>query len=72
LGSVLAIGEATHVEGFALAGAATISAEDPDSVRRAWEGLDEEVAVVILTQRAAAALGDRQEGGPVLCVVMSA
>lgn len=65
---IAAIGERARVQGFALGGAVVLTAENPDEVRDAWAGLDAEVAVVILTARAAAAL-PMEEDGP-LRVVM--
>ncbi|MFG1749176.1 hypothetical protein [Streptosporangium sandarakinum] len=62
------IGEAVRVTGYGLAGALVLPAEDPGEVRAAWRGLGPDVAVAILTPRAAAALADA-DGGP-LRVVM--
>ncbi|WP_062346085.1 V-type ATP synthase subunit F [Herbidospora yilanensis] len=64
---IAVIGERARVRGFALAGAVVSPAEDPDAARAAWDGLAADVAVVILTPRAAAALP--RDGGP-LRVVM--
>jgi vacuolar-type H+-ATPase subunit F/Vma7 len=58
---VAVVGELTRVQGFALAGALVVAAEDPEAVRAAWASLDEEVAVVVLTPAAAAALGEGPE-----------
>lgn len=61
---VYALGERALVEGFALAGATVVAAEDHDSVVQAWTSIPDE-AVVLLTPRAAAALvarGVRLEG----------
>ncbi len=58
MGLLVAIGEAVRVEGFALGGATVLVAEDPAAVRRAWESLPSDVAVVVLTPKAAAALAD--------------
>jgi vacuolar-type H+-ATPase subunit F/Vma7 len=58
---VAVIGELTRVQGFALAGAVVVAAEGPEAVRAAWSSLDEEVAVVVLTSAAAAALGEGLE-----------
>lgn len=55
---VAAIGELTRVQGFALAGVVVLVAADPEAVRTAWSSLDDDVAVVVLTPAAAAALGD--------------
>ena len=52
----MALGEAVRVAGFALAGATVFVAESPDAVCRMWATLPEDVAVVILTSDAAAAL----------------
>jgi vacuolar-type H+-ATPase subunit F/Vma7 len=54
---VVAVGERDRVAGFALAGAEVVVAEDPPSVRAAVAALDDDVAVVLLTLRAATALG---------------
>lgn len=70
MGLVVALGETALVEGFALAGAAVSAAEDPESVRRAWAALGDEVQVVILTKAAADALRDRSDRERVLRVVM--
>ena len=57
---VAVIGELTRVQGFALAGAVVLAAADPEAVRSAWASLGADVAVVVLTPAAAAALGDAQ------------
>jgi len=65
------IGEAMRVEGYALAGAVVYPAEDADQARAAWRSLPSDIAVVVLTARAAAWLGaapQRRDG--VLPVVM--
>jgi vacuolar-type H+-ATPase subunit F/Vma7 len=68
---VAALGELTRVQGFALAGALVLPADDAGAVRSAWDSLAGDVAVVVLTPRAADALSDQlgQRGGP-LAVVM--
>ena len=53
---VAVIGEDVRVEGFGLAGALVCPAYGDDAVRAAWDGLAEDVAVVLLTPAAAAAL----------------
>jgi len=58
---VAVVGELVRVQGFDLAGALVLAAEDAAGVRAAWGSLDAEVAVVVLTDRAAAALGDELE-----------
>ena len=55
--TVAALGEQALLEGFRLVGASIYPAETDDEVRRAWTALPGEAAVVILTPRAAGALG---------------
>jgi vacuolar-type H+-ATPase subunit F/Vma7 len=62
------IGEETLVRGFGLAGAVVLPADGPDAVRAAWQGLPGDVAVVILTPAAAAAL-DRPEADRLVAVM---
>jgi vacuolar-type H+-ATPase subunit F/Vma7 len=57
-GRVAALGEQSRVHGYALVGVLVIAANDPAAVRSAWLRLDADVALVILTQSAAEALGD--------------
>jgi vacuolar-type H+-ATPase subunit F/Vma7 len=54
-----AIGEAVRVAGYALAGVEVHAADDGDAARAAWDRLSPEVACVILTPAAHAALGAR-------------
>jgi vacuolar-type H+-ATPase subunit F/Vma7 len=56
-----AIGEDVRLAGYALAGVEVHAAEDEDAARSAWEELPRDVACVILTSRARAALGGRVE-----------
>jgi vacuolar-type H+-ATPase subunit F/Vma7 len=51
------IGEATRTAGFTLAGAVVYPAENADQARAAWSGLPADVAVLVVTPRAAAWLG---------------
>ena len=57
MGRAAVIGEASRVQGYALAGALVCPAEDEATVRAAWRSLPADVAVVIVTARAAAWLG---------------
>lgn len=70
---IVAIGEQERLRGFTLAGVDVAVAEDPAGARAAWEALPPEVALVILTPSAHAALAasvlDSQ--GHRLWVVMS-
>lgn len=52
------IGEAVRTAGFALAGALVFPAEDAEQAHAAWRALPDDVAVLLLTDRAAAWLGD--------------
>jgi vacuolar-type H+-ATPase subunit F/Vma7 len=52
------IGEATAVQGFALAGAVVCPAENQDEAVAAWLSLPPDIAVVVLTARAAVWLGE--------------
>lgn len=51
------IGESARTAGFALAGALVFPAENADEVRAVWASLPADVAVLVLTPRAAACLG---------------
>jgi len=64
------IGEAVRVQGYALAGAVVYPAEDADEARAAWRALPPDIAVVVLTARAAGWLGEAARRGDVLPVVM--
>ncbi|QHC23032.1 V-type ATP synthase subunit F [Streptomyces sp. GS7] len=71
MGTVIAIGERARTAGFALAGMEVRSAEAPDRVRALWRELPSDVALVILTPAAAAALGpDALDVPEPLAVVM--
>jgi vacuolar-type H+-ATPase subunit F/Vma7 len=48
------IGESARTAGFALAGALVLAAENAGEARAAWAGLPADVAVLVLTPRAAA------------------
>jgi vacuolar-type H+-ATPase subunit F/Vma7 len=50
---VAAIGEEQRVRGFALAGVDVMTAAEETAARAAWEALDAEVGLVILTPAAA-------------------
>lgn len=69
---IAVIGERARVEGWALGAAQAVPADDPDEVRAAWEALDDQVAVVVLTPEAAQCIEEERERHPrtVLIVVM--
>ncbi|HXZ62860.1 MAG TPA: V-type ATP synthase subunit F [Acidimicrobiales bacterium] len=69
MGLLVVLGEAARVSGFSLGGATVASADSPEAVRQAWEHLPDDVALVILTEQAAAAL-DVDSRAKVLRVVM--
>ncbi|TDW30137.1 hypothetical protein [Cryobacterium psychrophilum] len=54
---VAALGENVLLEGFGLAGASVYVAETEEDVRRSWAQLIGHAGVVILTPRAARAIG---------------
>ena len=56
---VAVLGEQVRVQGFALAGALVLEAGDAAAARSAWASLPGDVAVVVLTPRAARALQDQ-------------
>jgi vacuolar-type H+-ATPase subunit F/Vma7 len=59
MSTIVAIGEEQRIGGFALAGVSVMAAADEAAARTAWEALDAEVGLVILTP--AAAQGLRRE-----------
>lgn len=61
---VAAIGEEVRVEGFALAGAVAFAADDPTAVRAAFAALPDDIAIVVLTPAAAAALRGQRPSRP--------
>lgn len=71
MGRVAVIGEDLLVTGYALAGAVVVPAEGDDAVQSAWNHLAPDIEVVVLTARAADALGQaRVSAGAPLTVVM--
>ncbi len=64
------IGESARTAGFALAGALVFPAENADEARAAWSSLPADVAVLVLTPRAADWLGTAPARRDVLLVVM--
>jgi len=72
MSTIAAIGEPERIAGFAFAGVQVCAAEDPDAARAAWRALPEQVALLILTPTAHAALrDDLDRHGRTLCVVAS-
>lgn len=63
------IGEGAKVTAFGLPGAKVFPADEPEAVWAAWRALDPNVAIVVLTSRAARALSAVRPSWP-LTVVM--
>lgn len=64
MSEVVAIGEEALLDGYALAFVEVIAAGDPSAVREAWESLEPEVELVILTPAAHEALAPQLRGEP--------
>lgn len=58
MSDIVALGERRRIDGFAVAGVRLVAAEDAAAAQHAWLGLEEDVAVLILTPAASAALSD--------------
>jgi len=59
---VVALGTPLALLGWALVGVEVVEAANPDDVRLAWNALDEQVGLVILTPDARRALPPQLEG----------
>jgi hypothetical protein len=59
MSTIAALGSWTELAGYALAGIDVVDAPTVDDVRAAWDGLPDDVAVVLLTAEARRALPDR-------------
>jgi vacuolar-type H+-ATPase subunit F/Vma7 len=66
---IAVIGESGKVSRFGLAGAIVLPAEGPEAVLAAWHSLDADVAVVVLTSRAARTLAGRTASWPLTAVM---
>jgi len=64
MSEIAAIGEGERLRGFALAGVDVAVAADPAGVRAAWGALSADVALVILTRAAHAALAADELSSP--------
>jgi vacuolar-type H+-ATPase subunit F/Vma7 len=67
---IVAIGEAAELGGYGLAGADVVDAPGPEDVRRAWEALGADVALVLLTPDARAALPESVHADRMLWAVL--
>ena len=65
-----ALGESAKVDGFSLAGALVLAAEQSSEVDAAWDRLPDDVGVLILTPTAAARLEARLGERPRLLPVV--
>ena len=70
MAKIAIIGEENKVTAFGLAGAIVLPADAPDAVRAAWRSLGADVAIVLLTSRAARTLADDGPPSWPLTVVM--
>lgn len=68
---VVALGEEEHVVAFAMIGVEVVAVTDVPAARDAWVSLPDDVGLVILTRRAAEALGPvlQQPGQPLWAVM---
>jgi hypothetical protein len=69
MAKIAVIGESGKVLEFGLAGAIVLPAEEPEAVLAAWQSLGEDVAVVVLTSRAARTLAGRTASWPLTAVM---
>jgi vacuolar-type H+-ATPase subunit F/Vma7 len=70
MSQVVAIGEEELVAGYALAGATALPVRSEDEVLAAWEELEPDTALVLLTPSAHAALADAVRERRLLWVVL--
>lgn len=66
---VAVIGESGKVLDFGLPGAIVLPAEEPEAVLAAWQSLGDDVAVVVLTSRAAQSLAGLTASWPLTAVM---
>lgn len=69
MAKIAVIGESGKVLEFGLPGAIVLPAEEPEAVLAAWRSLGEDVAVVVLTSRAARTLAGRIASWPLTAVM---
>lgn len=70
MGAVAVIGAPSSTDGYALGGARVFPAVSAEEIRRAWDGLTADTALVILTAAAAESLGAQLDAAVFLTVVM--
>jgi vacuolar-type H+-ATPase subunit F/Vma7 len=64
MSTVLALGDAHELDGFALVGARVVRASTPQEVAAAWRDLEPDVGLVVLTAEAAQTLRDELDRRP--------
>ena len=71
--TVAGLGELSRLEVYSLAGVGVLAAETDDDVRLGWQALNPEATIVLLTPKAASALGHRltEPGAPMSVVLPS-
>jgi hypothetical protein len=69
MAKIAVIGESGKVLEFGLPGAIVLPAEEPEAVLAAWQSLGDDVAVVVLTSRAARTLAGRTASWPLTAVM---
>ncbi len=69
MAKIVIIGEGTKVLGFGLPGADVVTAEEPAAVLAAWQSLDTDVDIVVLTTRAARTLAGRTASWPLTAIM---
>lgn len=70
MSAVVAIGERTQLDGYALAGVDVIDAADGPAAQQAWDELPPDVGLVLLGPDAHAALAERLSQTSLLWVVV--
>jgi len=70
VGTVIAIGPAVQVAGWALAGADVRSADTTEQAHQVWDALPGDVSLLVLTQSVARAVQDRPVPPGALTVVL--
>ncbi len=71
MSQIVALGEASRVRGFALGGATAVVAGNTSEMAAAWQALEPDVGLVLLTPLAAQAIAPQLEERPhVLTVVL--
>jgi vacuolar-type H+-ATPase subunit F/Vma7 len=70
MGRIAALGDGYRIQALAIAGVEPHPAATGDEAVAAWQSLSHDVAVLIVTAQAAAALGERMKERPHLLVTV--